>query len=81
MFGGEGFDFRTTPPPPAHTELGKARVKAMVEAFGGKVTSSVSGRTDVLIVGKEPGASKVTLHGGRVWVQDLWNQGVNCSLM
>lgn len=53
----------------------------MVEAFGGKVTSSVSGRTDVLIVGKEPGASKVTLHGGRVWVQDLWNQGVNCSLM
>jgi len=43
----------------AGLELGKARVKAMVEAFGGKVTSSVSGRTDVLIVGKEPGASKV----------------------
>ena len=31
----------------------------MVEAFGGKVTGSVSGRTDVLIVGKEPGGSKV----------------------
>jgi len=41
------------------SDLGKARVKAMVEAFGGKVTSSVSGRTDVLIVGKDPGASKV----------------------
>ena len=40
-------------------DLGKARVKAMVESFGGKVTSSVSGRTDVLIVGKDPGASKV----------------------
>lgn len=43
----------------AGLDLGKARVKAMVEAFGGKVTGSVSGRTDVLIVGKEPGASKV----------------------
>ena len=33
-------------------ERRKARVKAMCESFGGKVTGSVSGRTDVLIVGK-----------------------------
>lgn len=39
--------------------LGKDRVKSMVESFGGKVTSAISGQTDILIVGKEPGASKV----------------------
>jgi hypothetical protein len=39
--------------------LGKDRVKRMVESFGGKVTSSVSGKTDILLVGKEPGVSKV----------------------
>ena len=39
--------------------LGKDRVKSMVESFGGKVTSAISGRTDILIVGKEPGASTV----------------------
>ncbi|KAH8076371.1 hypothetical protein JL721_369 [Aureococcus anophagefferens] len=33
---------------------------AMVESFGGRVTSSISGRTDILIVGKEPGMSKVS---------------------
>ena len=32
----------------------------MVESFGGRVTSSISGRTDILIVGKEPGMSKVS---------------------
>lgn len=31
----------------------------MCESFGARVTSSVSGKTDLLIVGKEPGASKV----------------------
>jgi len=41
-------------------ELGKARVKKMVESFGGRVTSSVSGKTDVLVVGKDPGFSKVS---------------------
>ena len=40
--------------------LGKAKVKKMVESFGGRVTSSVSGKTDILIVGKEPGMSKVS---------------------
>jgi BRCT domain type II-containing protein len=29
-----------------------------VESFGGRVTSAVSGKTDVLLVGKEPGMSK-----------------------
>ena len=39
--------------------LGKDRVKAMMESFGGVVTSSVSGKTNYLVVGKEPGGSKV----------------------
>jgi len=39
--------------------LGKERVKEMIESFGGKVTGSVSGKTDYLVVGKEPGMSKV----------------------
>jgi len=40
-------------------DLGKARCRSMIEAFGGRVTSSVSGKTDYLVVGKAPGASKV----------------------
>ena len=40
--------------------LGKDRVKAMITAFGGRVTGSISGKTNVLVVGKEPGMSKVT---------------------
>jgi len=44
----------------ADLNLGKDRVKAMVESFGGRVTGSISGRTDILIVGKEPGMSKVS---------------------
>ena len=40
-------------------ELGKERVRKMVQAFGGKVTSAVSGRTDILVVGTDPGFSKV----------------------
>jgi hypothetical protein len=39
--------------------LGKDKVKKMIESFGGRVTSAVSGKTDYLVVGKEPGASKV----------------------
>ncbi|KAJ1424820.1 hypothetical protein B484DRAFT_398175 [Ochromonadaceae sp. CCMP2298] len=40
--------------------LGKDRAKALVESFGGRVTGSVSGKTNILIVGKEPGMSKVS---------------------
>jgi hypothetical protein len=43
----------------AALNLGKDKVKRMVEAFGGRVTSAVSGKTDILIVGKDPGFSKV----------------------
>jgi len=45
--GGKGFN------------LGKDRVKQMITSFGGKVSSAVSGKTDVLVVGKKPGFSKV----------------------
>ena len=45
--------------------LGKDRVKKMVEAFGGKVTGSVSGRTHILVVGKEPGLGKVSQAEGQ----------------
>ena len=40
--GGQGLD------------LGKARARAMIESFGGRVTSDVSGKTDVLLVGTAP---------------------------
>ena len=40
-------------------DLGKAKARAMIEAFGGRVTGSVSGKTNVLLVGKDPGMSKV----------------------
>lgn len=40
--------------------LGKDKVRDLIEAFGGVVTGSVSGKTNVLIVGKDPGQSKVS---------------------
>ncbi|KAJ1459581.1 hypothetical protein M885DRAFT_510713 [Pelagophyceae sp. CCMP2097] len=39
--------------------LGKKKAQAMIESFGGRVTGSVSGKTTLLVVGKDPGASKV----------------------
>jgi len=44
----------------AGLNLGKEKVKAMIESFGGRVTSSISGQTNILIVGKSPGMSKVS---------------------
>ena len=41
-------------------DLGKERLKLMIESFGGRVTSAVSGKTDILVVGKDPGFSKVS---------------------
>ena len=52
-------------------DLGKARVKAMIEAFGGRVVSAISGKTTHLIVGKEPGVSKVAAARQRDTVQLL----------
>lgn len=40
--------------------LGKEKMKSLIENFGGRVTGSVSGKTDFLVVGKDPGASKVS---------------------
>ena len=44
----------------AGLNLGKDRARALIESFGGRVTSAVSGRTDVLLCGREPGMSKVS---------------------
>lgn len=35
--------------------LGKEKVKAMIERFGGRMTTAVSGNTDYLVVGQLPG--------------------------
>ncbi|KAG2485002.1 hypothetical protein HYH03_016205 [Edaphochlamys debaryana] len=43
----------------AGLDLGKDRCRALIESFGGRVTGSVSGKTNFLVVGQEPGASKV----------------------
>ena len=37
--------------------LGKKKTEALIESFGGKVTGSISGKTDYLLVGKDPGMS------------------------
>ena len=39
--------------------LGKDRTTGMIESFGGRVTSAVSGKTDFVLIGKDPGRSKV----------------------
>lgn len=44
----------------AGLNMGKDKVKEMIASFGGRVTGSVSGKTNFLVVGKEPGASKVS---------------------
>ncbi|KAJ3287982.1 hypothetical protein HDU79_005174 [Rhizoclosmatium sp. JEL0117] len=40
--------------------LGKDRLRDICESFGAKVRAAVSGKTTLLIVGKEPGISKVS---------------------
>jgi len=44
----------------AGLNLGKDKARALIERFGGRVTSAVSGKTTMLLVGKEPGMSKVS---------------------
>lgn len=43
----------------AGLDMGKDKVKAMCQSFGARVTGAVSGKTTLLLVGKEPGMSKV----------------------
>ena len=43
----------------AGLNYGKDSMKKLLTQFGAKVTGSVSGKTDLLVVGKEPGMSKV----------------------
>lgn len=40
--------------------LGKGRARALIESFGGRVTTCVSRITDVVLVGQEPGSSKLS---------------------
>ena len=54
----------------AGLSLGKERVARMVESFGGRVTTAISGKTDCLLVGKEPGFAKVSQA-----------QGMGCALL
>jgi len=44
----------------AGLDLGKTRVREFIESFGGRVTGSVSRKTTYLVVGKEPGLTKVS---------------------
>jgi hypothetical protein len=44
----------------AGLSLGKDKAKALCQQFGARVTSSISGKTSLLLVGKEPGMSKVS---------------------
>jgi hypothetical protein len=44
----------------AGLNLGKDRVRDMIESFGGRVTKAVSGKTSYVVVGSSPGASKVS---------------------
>lgn len=60
--------------------LGKDRLRAMIASFGGRVTASVSNRTDFLIVGKDPGMSKVYILDIQSSFLLLCNPGRLCML-
>ena len=60
----------------AGLNLGKDRLKGMLEKMGAKVRSAVSGKTDMVVVGTNPGMGKVTAARSRpncqlVGIQDL----------
>jgi BRCT domain type II-containing protein len=64
----------------AGLSLGKDKAKALCQQFGARVTSSISGKTSLLLVGKEPGMSKVSkAHNRRIPLIDL-NQLVTTVL-
>ena len=41
-------------------DVGKAKIKTMIQLLGGWVRGSISTKTDILVVGQEPGFSKVS---------------------
>lgn len=51
----EGLTFVITGTLPS---MSRDEAKALIERYGGRVTGSVSGNTDYLVVGEEPGATK-----------------------
>jgi hypothetical protein len=59
---------------------GKDNTKTVIESFGGKVVGSISGKTDVLVVGEEPGFKKVLEARERnipmVHLSDLVQEGI-----
>ena len=61
--------------------LGKDKVTRMVESFGGRGTGSVSGKTDILLVGKEPGYAKVSQAQSRGGIALLSLEDVRVSLI
>ncbi len=40
-------------------KIGKERVRARIKQYGGKVTSAISGVTDILVIGEKPGPKKL----------------------
>ena len=40
-------------------KLGRDNLKQMIESFGGKVTTGISGKTNYVIVGDEPGEKRL----------------------
>ena len=40
-------------------KLGKDKMKGMIASFGGKITSAISGKTNFIVVGVEPGAKRL----------------------
>ena len=56
----------------AGLNLGKSRLEEWIELFGGRNTSAISGKTNYLVIGKAPGATKV---------QAAQRGGVRCVML
>lgn len=54
-------------------------IKALIESYGGSESGSVSKKTDVVIVGSEPGSKydKALEHGIEIWNEDKFREIVN----
>lgn len=40
-------------------KVGRDKLKSMIESFGGKVTGSISGKTDYIVLGEESGTKRL----------------------